>query len=72
MHCEQNFRKNILKIVIGEKDSVKVRRNLQDRSIRLHLWLTTNPQRHGNMLKPEAPYVLTTAEFETFSQPLRI
>jgi len=67
MHCEQKFTKNILKIVIGEKRSVKVRHDLQHRGIRLHLWLTTNPQKDKKMLKPIPPYVLTTVEFETFS-----
>jgi len=67
MHCEQNFTKNILKIVIGEKDSVKVRCDLQHRGIRLHLWSITNLRRDGKMLKLVAPYVLTTLEFKTFS-----
>jgi hypothetical protein len=71
MHCEQNFTKNILKTVIGEKDNVKVRHDLQHKGIKLHLWLTTNARRDRKMLKLVAPYVLTKAEFETFSQPLR-
>jgi len=72
MHCEQNFTENILKIVIGEKDSVKVKRDLQHRGIKLHLWLTTNPWRDVKMLKPISPYVLTTVEFETFSTTIEI
>lgn len=34
MHCEQNFGKNILKILIGEKDIVKVRRDSQCRGMK--------------------------------------
>ncbi len=67
MHCEQNFSKNILKTVTGHKDTVKVRRDLQRRGIRPHLWLIPNPKKKGKMLKPAAPYVLTSEEFEVFS-----
>jgi hypothetical protein len=42
MHCEQNFAKNILKIMIGEKDTMEVRRDLQCRGMK-HLWLAINP-----------------------------
>jgi len=34
MHCEQNFNKNMLKIVTNAKDSVKMRWDLQCRAIR--------------------------------------
>ena len=70
MHCEQNVAKNILKTVTGEKDTVKVRRDLQRRGIRRHLWLTPNPRRNGGMLKPMAPYVLTNDEFDAFANTL--
>jgi hypothetical protein len=67
MHCEHNFTKNIFKIVIGKKDSVKMRRDLQCKGIRPHLWLTTNLQKGGKMLKPVAPHVLIMIEFDSFS-----
>jgi hypothetical protein len=38
------------------------------RNIRRHLWLTTN--RRGKMMKPQASYVLSAAEFEVFAQTL--
>lgn len=66
MHCEMNLAKNFLKTISGKKDSVKVRRDLQRRNIRPHLWLTPNPKNPAKMLKPAAPYVLTDAEFESF------
>jgi hypothetical protein len=67
MHCEANFSKNILKTVTGHKDTVKVRRDLQRRGIRPHLWLIPHPRKNGKMLKPAAPYVLTSEEFEVFA-----
>jgi hypothetical protein len=70
MHCEQNFAKNILKIVVGEKDTVKVRRGLQCTGMRQYLWLAINPQKRGKMLKPTTlatTYVLMPSEFDTFA-----
>ncbi len=66
MHCELNLAKNFLKTITGKKDTVKVRRDLQRRNIRPHLWLTPNPRKAGKMVKPRAPYVLSDAEFEKF------
>jgi hypothetical protein len=40
MHCEMNLAKNFLKTISGTKDTVKVRRDLERRNIRRHLWLT--------------------------------
>ena len=70
MHCELNLSKNILKTITGHKDTVKVRRDLQRRGIRKHLWLTNNPKKPGKMLKPAAPYVLTSEEFDTFASTI--
>ena len=67
MHCEQSFAKNILKTVTGHKDTLKVRRDSQRRGIRSHLWFIPHPKKNGKMLKPTAPYVLTTEEFEVFA-----
>ena len=70
MHCEQNLLENILKIITRHKDIVKVRRDLQRRGIRKHLWLTNNPKKTGKMLKLAAPYVLTTEEFDIFASTI--
>jgi hypothetical protein len=43
---------------------------LQRRNIRPHLWLTRNSERGGKMVKPQASYVLTPAEFEEFVQTI--
>ena len=37
MHCEQNFAKNILKTMTGQKRTVKIRQDLQRRRIKRHL-----------------------------------
>jgi superfamily I DNA and/or RNA helicase len=70
MHCEQNLSKNILKTITGHKDTVKVRSDLQRREIRKHLWLTSNPKKPRKMLKPAAPYVLTSEEFDVFASTI--
>jgi hypothetical protein len=64
MHCEMNLAKNFLKTIIGIKDTIKVRRDLQRKNIRKHLWLIPKPGRSGKMLKPAAPYVLNDEEFK--------
>jgi hypothetical protein len=58
-----NLAKNFVKTIIGTKDTVKVRRDLQRKNIWKHLWLTRNPRRGRKMLKPVANYVLSEAEF---------
>jgi hypothetical protein len=70
MHCEMNLAKNFLKTITGMKDTVKVRRDLQRKGIRRHLWLIGNPRRGGKMYKPAAPYVLSDKEFSDFAQIL--
>ena len=59
-----------MKTITGHKDTVKVRRDLQCRGIRKHLWLTNNPKKHDKMLKPAAPYVLTSEEFDIFASTI--
>jgi hypothetical protein len=70
MHCEMNLAKKFLKTITGKKDILKVRRDLWKRNIRRHLWLTAN--RRGKMMKPQASYVLSVAEFEVFAQTLEL
>ena len=66
MHCEKFFCENILKTICGwkEKDSVRVRRDMQREGIRPHLWMTRDPGNPSRMLKPRANYVLTPEEFD--------
>jgi hypothetical protein len=72
MHCEMNLAKNFLKTITGKKDTVKVRRDLQRRNVRPHLWLTPNPRKPGKMVKPRASYVMTDDEFEKFARTLEL
>lgn len=67
MHCEMNLAKNFLKTITGKKDTVKVRRDLQRRNVKPHLWLTPHPRKAGKMVKPRAAYVLSEEEFEKFA-----
>jgi hypothetical protein len=65
-----NLAKNFLKTITGKKDTVKVRRDLQRRNVRRHLWLSPHPRKPGKMVKPRAPYVMTDDEFEKFAKCL--
>ena len=68
MHCEKNFCENLLKTICGfkEKDSVRVRRDMQREGIRPHLWMTRDPKNPNKFLKPAANYVLKPEEFDIF------
>ena len=68
MHCEKNFAENLMKTICGwkDKDSVKVRRDMQREGIRKHLWMTRDPENPSRMLKPKANYVLNAVEFDIF------
>jgi hypothetical protein len=70
MHCEMNSAKNFLKTIVGRKDTVKVRRDLQQKNIKKHLWLVRNPRRGRKMLKPSAPYVLNDDKFKVFANTI--
>jgi hypothetical protein len=71
MHCEMNLAKNFLKTIVGTKDTIKVRQDLQRKNIKKHLWLVRNPQRGRKMLKPAAPYVLNDDEFKVFVNTIK-
>ena len=62
-----NLAKNFLKTITGKKDIVKVRRDLQRRNVRMHLWMIPNSKKPSKMMKPRALYVLTDEEFEKFA-----
>ena len=68
MHCEKNFCENILKTICGfrDKDSVRVRRDMQREGIKRHLWMVRDPKNPSRMVKPVANYVLTAKEFDIF------
>ena len=74
LHCEKSFCKNVLKTICGfkEKDSVRVRRDMQREGIKKHFWMVRDPQNSSRMLKPWVNYVLTQKEFDVFWTRLEI
>ena len=71
MHCEKNLGENILKTIFGEKDSPKVRLDLQNRGIRRHLWLRMVREQRNRAFMPNAEYVLSKESREKFLANLK-
>ncbi len=46
---------------------MKVKKDLQHRSMKQHLWLAINLRRGGKMLKLATPYVLRPSEIDIFA-----
>ena len=69
MHCEKNLCENIMKTVWGLKDTLKVRLDLKEASIRPKL----HPKPGGNdtIILPVAPYVLSKVEKSKFIKTIR-
>ena len=65
MHVERNVSSNVLKHVMGEKDTVAGRRDMEEAGKFQNLWL----QRHGDAgdyLMPAAPWVFSPRERTEF------
>jgi hypothetical protein len=65
MHIERNISANVLKHLIGEKDTLEIQRDMEDVGASLHLWLHRilgSP----NFIKPKVPYVFTRTENAEF------
>lgn len=58
MHVERNLSANLLKHLMGEKDTIGCRRDMEEARATPHLWLQQIPG-SSNFLKPKAPYVFT-------------
>ena len=71
MYCDMNLAKNFLKTIVGMKDTIKVRQDLQQKNIRKYLWLAQNPRRGQNMLKSAASYVLNDNVFKVFVSTIK-
>lgn len=56
MHCEKNICENLLKVIFGEKDTLVVRKDMEDIGIRFQLWLQQVGS--GSFIKPAAPYIM--------------
>jgi hypothetical protein len=65
MHIEKKC-ENVAHTIFGKKDIIKVRHDIQSEGIRQHLWLRQHPNNQHKILKPHAPYVLTTNELDIF------
>lgn len=71
MHCEKNLVENILKMILGEKDSSKVRLDLQTQGIKRHLWLRQLSKQPKRALMPDADYVLSKESRDQFLKSLK-
>ena len=59
---------NILKTLFGEKDTAKVRLDIQERR---HLWLRSMGEDRNQALMPDANYVLSKPDREKFLKCLK-
>ena len=71
MHCKKNVCENILKTLMGEKDSAAVRLDMQRMGIRPHLWLEQGDPNQQRLWLPDAPYVLFVVDRREFMDTLR-
>jgi hypothetical protein len=65
MHCEKNLSENMLKTVLGSKDSYGSREDMQEHGIRRDLWLEPSQNRRDLYHMPRALYILTANERTT-------
>jgi hypothetical protein len=66
MHCEKNLVHNVIKTVLGKKDSKKVRHDLQALGVQEHFWLKLHPSKSDEALMPKAPWVMHKEEWAMF------
>jgi hypothetical protein len=59
MHCEKNFCENIVKTIMGKKDSPGSRQDLEDLNIRQELWLQEARRRGDSFFMLEPTYMLS-------------
>ena len=71
MHTEKNIAENLLRTLFGEKDTAKVRMDLQSKNIRPHLWLRRLGDDGTRAYMPNAKYVLSKADREQFLKILK-
>ena len=71
MHTEKNIAENIIKTLFGDKDTPKVRLDMEARNIRPHLWLRRTGEDTNRAYMPNAKYVLSKPDRAKFLQILR-
>ena len=59
-----------MKFLFGKKDTLKVRMDLKEANIMLHLWPILG-KKQGSLTLPQASYVLTKKENEVFVDVVR-
>lgn len=72
MHVEKNVCENVVKTILGEKDNIASRRDMEATGVRPELWLVkvTNDRGKTKVIKPVAPYVLNDADIVVFMSRL--
>jgi hypothetical protein len=71
MHCEKNFAENIMKTLLGNKDTTAIRKDLQAKGLRPHLWLQPTGPRLDRVFMPDVPFILLKEDKVEFFQTLR-
>ena len=71
MHTEKNIAENLIKTLFGEKDTYKVRLDMQSKNIRPHLWIRRVDEDPNKARMPDAKYVLSKPDREKFLKILK-
>jgi hypothetical protein len=58
MHCEKNLSENMTKTILGMKDSIGSREDMENLNICRDLWLRPSTHRAESFTLPRAPYIL--------------
>jgi hypothetical protein len=65
MHIEHNILEIVLKYLFGERDTTKVRKDMEETNVKQHLWFCQDLS-GTNYVKPPTPYVFTRDEKQVF------
>jgi hypothetical protein len=70
MHIEKNVCENLIKFILGLKNTMKMWQDMEVCGVCEHLWLKRDPQRLGKIFKPTLAYVLKPEKVKTFMSRL--
>lgn len=70
MHVKKKVCENLIKFILGLKDTMKVRSDMEMCGVWKHLWLKRDPQRPRKIFKPAIACVLKLKEVKTFKSKL--
>jgi hypothetical protein len=62
MHHEKNLAVNVMKTILGEKDTKKVCPDLETLGVRSTLWMKPHPTQEGETIMLHAPWVMPSYE----------